>query len=196
MLLTSPGDNQSSLPMDSVQQQLDTETTESQYSDGDGGPSGQSCEPPSSSIRVNASEPLTSKALANAHGDVGAVSFVPLPPQPSRSQRTRAHESELDGLYALRQAAGLNALRRARTPLFGRGTLAKLNASQANGYAESGSFAAPLAPLRARDIQALSELFLRNDIAAIEADVSQRLLALLPEPCWEDDIFAFLGEFL
>ena len=198
MLLTSPGDNPSSLPTAAVQQQPHTETTENQYSSaGDGVPSGQSCEPPSNRSCVNASETLVSKALTTAPEIVEAVSLVPLPlSQPSRSQKARAQESELDGLYALRQAGGLNALRRERTPLLGKGTLAKLHTSTADGSVESSSFAAPLAPLRAGDMQALSELFSRDDIFAIEVDVSQRLLALLPEPCWEDDVFAFLGKFL
>jgi len=59
-----------------------------------------------------------------------------------------------------------------------------------------GSYAAPLAPLRERDITALSALFQRDDLYAIEADVNRRLLALMPEPCWDDDVFAFLHEFL
>jgi hypothetical protein len=196
MLLTSPEDNHSSLSIGFVQKQ--TEITESQCSiAGDRVSSDHLCEPSSNSIRADGTEALTAKALTSAHGTVGAVSFLPLPlSQPSRFQKARAHETELDGLYALRQAAGLNALRTARTSLLSRGTLAKLNASSASGYAEISSFAAPLAPLRVRDIQALAELFLRDDIFAIEADVSQRLLALLPEPCWEDEVFAFLGEFL
>ena len=196
MLLTSPGDNHSSLSTDSVQKQ--TETPEGQYHiAGDHVLSDHTCELTSSSIHVDAAEPLASEVLISAPGTVGAVSFVPPLGQLSRFQKARAHESELDGLYALRQAAGLNALlRRARANLLSRGTLAKLHASNANDYAEISSFAAPLAPLRARDVQALSELFWRDDISTIEADVSQRLLALLPEPCWEDDVFAFLGEFL
>ena len=30
----------------------------------------------------------------------------------------------------------------------------------------------------------------------IEADVNQMLLHLLPEPCWDEDAFDFLREFL
>jgi hypothetical protein len=177
--------------------QKQTEITESQCSiAGDRVSADHSCEPSASSIRAAVPEALTGKALTSAHGTTGAVSFLPLPlNQPSRFQKARA-ETELDGLYALRQAAGLNALRTARPSLLSRGTLAKLKASSASSDAEISSFAAPLAPLRVRDIQALAELFLREDIFAIEADVSQRLLALLPEPCWEDEVFAFLGEFL
>lgn len=56
--------------------------------------------------------------------------------------------------------------------------------------------AAPLAPLRDRDQQALSDFFQRDDMREIEADVTQMLLQLWPEPCWEDDPFAFLQDFL
>ncbi|MBF2027162.1 MAG: hypothetical protein IGS48_10405 [Oscillatoriales cyanobacterium C42_A2020_001] len=58
------------------------------------------------------------------------------------------------------------------------------------------SYADPISPLRERDIQALAVLFQRDDIAMIEADLTQMLLRLLPEPCWEEDGFEFLKEFL
>lgn len=195
MLLTSPGDNPPSLSMSSVEQQPDTAASQRSI-DGDRLPSDHAYEPPSSLTHVNDSEALTAKVLTNPHEAAGSVSFVQPLSQLSRLQKPCAPESELDGLYALRQASGLSALRRSRSTLLGRGTLAKLNASKASGADDLSSFAAPLAPLRARDIQALSELFLRDDISTIEADVSQRLLALLPEPCWEDDVFAFLEAFL
>lgn len=56
--------------------------------------------------------------------------------------------------------------------------------------------AAPLSPLRERDMKALSDLFQREDIFQIEADIADRLLHLLPEPCWEDDPFDFIREFV
>ncbi|PZV18048.1 MAG: hypothetical protein DCF22_02460 [Leptolyngbya sp.] len=59
-----------------------------------------------------------------------------------------------------------------------------------------GNFAAPLSPLRDRDLNALSELFLTDKMNDIEADVAQLLIRLQPEPCWEDDPFAFLQDFL
>lgn len=58
------------------------------------------------------------------------------------------------------------------------------------------AYAAPLAPLRERDIQALDAMFDRNDMADIETDVIHNLLSLWPEPCWEDDPFEFLREYL
>jgi hypothetical protein len=117
-------------------------------------------------------------------------------PETLRSLQVPAQETELAALYALRQAAESNTRRRARAELWSRSTLIKRTTSHATGSAEANSFAAPLSPLRERDLQALAALFLRDDIYAIEVDVSQRLLALLPEPCWDDDVFAFLNEFL
>ncbi|MBC7972290.1 MAG: hypothetical protein H7Z11_19540 [Verrucomicrobia bacterium] len=53
-----------------------------------------------------------------------------------------------------------------------------------------------MSPLRERDFKALSDFFLRDDIYTIETDVKQRLLLLLPEPCWEESVFDFLQGFL
>lgn len=50
--------------------------------------------------------------------------------------------------------------------------------------------------LRERDWTALIELFDRNDADEIQADISCSLLWLIPEPCWEDDPFDFLREYL
>jgi hypothetical protein len=152
------------------------------------------CSPSSTDTRADfdATEPRL-----GSHATEGAIAFAPLPHRQTLRLQKPTPKIELDALYALRQAAGTNAPRSpARANWLSSGTLAQLTASSAIESAEVSSFAAPLSPLRARDIQALAELFLRDDIYAIEADVSQRLLALLPEPCWEDDVFAFLGEFL
>jgi len=52
-----------------------------------------------------------------------------------------------------------------------------------------GGYAEPLSPLRERDLQALASLFQRKEMYAIEADINQILLHLLPEPCWEEENF-------
>ena len=192
MLLTSPGDNNSSLSMDSLHKQPDV-AEDQRTLEGDHIQLAHTRMTASDGIRADSSLFEGRSGVANNGGTSTAAPLLPLPV--SRSFKTPTHEIELDGLYALRQAAGLNALRSVRTSLLGSGTLAKLAASKAAGYLDN-SFAAPLSPLRVRDIQALSELFLRDDIYVIEADVSHRLLALLPEPYWEDDTFAFLQEFL
>ncbi|MDX2228117.1 MAG: hypothetical protein NW220_00675 [Leptolyngbyaceae cyanobacterium bins.349] len=59
-----------------------------------------------------------------------------------------------------------------------------------------GSYADPLEPLRERDLQALDKLFQRDDMYTLEADLNQMLLHLLPAPCWEEDAFEFLRDFL
>ena len=53
-----------------------------------------------------------------------------------------------------------------------------------------------LTSLRERDWTALIELFDRDDVDEIEADIDSSLIWLIPEPCWEDDPFDFLREYL
>ncbi|MFN6560799.1 MAG: hypothetical protein RMY28_013585 [Nostoc sp. ChiSLP01] len=53
-----------------------------------------------------------------------------------------------------------------------------------------------LTSLRDRDSTALIELFDRDDGDEIEADIHTNLFWLIPEPCWEDDPFDFLREYL
>jgi len=57
-------------------------------------------------------------------------------------------------------------------------------------------YAPSLTSLRERDWTALIELFDRDDGDEIEADISGSLFWLIPEPCWEDDPFDFLREYL
>ena len=53
-----------------------------------------------------------------------------------------------------------------------------------------------LMPLRERDWKVLAELFDRVDSDEIEADINSKLRLMIPEPCWEDDPFDFLREYL
>lgn len=62
--------------------------------------------------------------------------------------------------------------------------------------AEIDSHAAPLPPLRDRDETALAELFERDDLDDIATDVITHQLWLWPAPCWEEDPFEFLGDYL
>jgi hypothetical protein len=50
--------------------------------------------------------------------------------------------------------------------------------------------------LRERDWEALDSLFDRDDSDEIEAEIKSKLVWLVPEPCWEDNPFEFLREFL
>ncbi|MBD2570917.1 MULTISPECIES: hypothetical protein [Nostocaceae] len=50
--------------------------------------------------------------------------------------------------------------------------------------------------LRERDWEALILLFDRDDSDEIEAEIKSKLVWLVPEPCWEDNPFEFLREFL
>jgi hypothetical protein len=54
----------------------------------------------------------------------------------------------------------------------------------------------PLPPLRERDTKALTALFGREDAEEIEDDVNSYLSCLFPTPCWEDDPFEFLQEYI
>ncbi len=53
-----------------------------------------------------------------------------------------------------------------------------------------------LMPLRDRDWEVLAEFFERGDIEEIEANINKNLQMMMPEPCWEDHPFDFLGEYL
>ncbi|WP_341527245.1 hypothetical protein WKK05_32850 [Nostoc sp. UHCC 0302] len=57
-------------------------------------------------------------------------------------------------------------------------------------YAES------FTSLKERDWNALTDLFDRDDGDEIEADINSNLYWRTPEPCWEDDPFDFLREYL
>uniref|UniRef100_A0A0C1NG61 Uncharacterized protein n=1 Tax=Tolypothrix bouteillei VB521301 TaxID=1479485 RepID=A0A0C1NG61_9CYAN len=63
-------------------------------------------------------------------------------------------------------------------------------------HANLGLHASPLIALKKRDWKALRDLFHREDIDEIEAEINKTLLFLIPEPCWEDDPFDFLREYL
>ena len=54
----------------------------------------------------------------------------------------------------------------------------------------------PYSVIRERDWEALHSLFDRDDSDEIEADIKSQLVWLVPEPCWEDNPFEFLKEFL
>lgn len=54
----------------------------------------------------------------------------------------------------------------------------------------------PLAPLRDRDRQALTEIFTHEHMVAIEADILTRLSYLVPEPPWDVEPYEFLRDFL
>lgn len=56
--------------------------------------------------------------------------------------------------------------------------------------------AAPLMPLRDRDVAVLNALFLQDGIAEIEADILSGLLQRHPEPCWEDDAIDLFRDLL
>lgn len=107
--------------------------------------------------------------------------------QPMLPQMT----APLDGLEALREAATRQAIQESLLSAQGRVAKPKLRFPE-----PTSAHAAPLSPLRERDIQALSAWFDRDDMAAIEADVDRCLLVLWPAPCWEDDPLEFLQEFL
>ncbi len=100
-------------------------------------------------------------------------------------------QDNISELQALRQTAYLGEQQKQRSGSIRKEAIASYDVAQ-----PVGNFAAPLSPLRDRDLSALSALFLTDKMGAIEADVVQLLIRLQPEPCWEDDPFAFLQDFL
>lgn len=68
------------------------------------------------------------------------------------------------------------------------------NAAKTKSY--DLGYAAILMPLNERDSKALLALFEREDIDQIEAEIDRNLLWLAPAPCWEDNPFDFLSEYL
>lgn len=68
--------------------------------------------------------------------------------------------------------------------------------SEPSNMEECSSYAAPLAPLHERDKTALSGFFERDDMEEIASDVKQTLAWLWPEPCWDEEPYEFLKEFL
>ncbi|MBO0349504.1 hypothetical protein J0895_10365 [Phormidium pseudopriestleyi FRX01] len=66
----------------------------------------------------------------------------------------------------------------------------------ANSCDFSTGTAEPLSALKERDTQALAELFEDEEIEAIQADVLLCLSFLSPAPCWDEQAFEFLKEFL
>ncbi|MDJ0616905.1 MAG: hypothetical protein QNJ63_09195 [Calothrix sp. MO_192.B10] len=58
------------------------------------------------------------------------------------------------------------------------------------------AYAPPLMPLKDRDWKVLVQLFDRADSEEIADNINSKLLMMMPEPCWEDDPFDFLLEYL
>jgi hypothetical protein len=56
--------------------------------------------------------------------------------------------------------------------------------------------APPLSPLRERDLRALDAWFDREDIDEITNEVDCVLRWLWPEPCWDEEPFEFLRDYL
>lgn len=129
-------------------------------------------------------EPITSWA-------VDLLVFSSGSSNPKSAEYSPRQAYALSELQALRRAAYLGEQQKLR-----QGSIAK-NCKPSVKYFEAvGNYAAPLAPLRDRDLKALDSLFERPDIDAIEFDIKQRLLHLFPEPCWEEDVLEFLKDFL
>lgn len=109
----------------------------------------------------------------------------------SHARSSLDRQENASELQALRQSAYVGEQQKQRSGSIRKEAIASLDVAQS-----VGNFAAPLSPLRDRDLNALSELFLTDKMNDIEADVAQLLIRLQPEPCWEDDPFAFLQDFL
>jgi hypothetical protein len=107
----------------------------------------------------------------------------------TRSSLSRQN-SALSDLQALQQAADLGEQQKRYN-----GSIRKEAIRSFEIEPPVGQFAAPLSPLRERDLVALSNLFLTDQMIEIEADVAHLLIRLQPEPCWEDNPLISLQEF-
>ncbi|MEB3358602.1 MAG: hypothetical protein VKK04_17885 [Synechococcales bacterium] len=58
------------------------------------------------------------------------------------------------------------------------------------------SHADPISSLRQQDVQAMQSLFDREDIRDIEENIQRRLETLCPEPCWDEEPYEFLRDYL
>lgn len=189
MLSISPEDNSTSVPIELSQEPSGLTA---------GYQSSLKCDPASP---VASTATIASKLLAGdryempiSRSVVPPSSLAQLPRRQNASlKNTNLPETDLDGLYALRRVAKRQTVRQPQPHKWSRVALTTLPDS-VRGSDSLGSYAAPLSPLRERDILALAALFQRDDMYTIEADVKHKLLSLLPEPCWDDDdTFAFLG---
>lgn len=108
------------------------------------------------------------------------------PPTPSSRQ-----EVALDGLEALRQA-----VKQAEAEGVRLGSLRQREFFQSKPPERIPAHAEPLSPLRERDLEAMQALFQLENMGEIEVDITQMLLRLWPEPCWDDSPLDFLKDFL
>lgn len=69
--------------------------------------------------------------------------------------------------------------------------------SDAQAFSDDvNAHASPLMPLQERDLLALIDLFERSDSHEIQANIQQQLECLYPEPCWDEELFDFLKDYL
>jgi hypothetical protein len=108
--------------------------------------------------------------------------------QSSNSLLWASSSTELDGLHRVAEPAEPDKLQD--------GTVCKGEARLQLTPERVGHYAEPLSPLKERDIVALADLFPPDQMQTVEADVNRLLLRLLPEPCWEENPFEFLKDFL
>jgi hypothetical protein len=106
------------------------------------------------------------------------------------SETTAEADSGLEALRALQAVAKRGEAQKVQE------NWQRMSILQVPGFESLDSYAAPLSSLKERDVKALSVWFEREDMGEIATDVTCRLRQLIPEPCWEDDPFDFLKEFL
>ena len=63
-------------------------------------------------------------------------------------------------------------------------------------YSQIVAHAAPLSSLTEKDLQALAEIFESENTTEVEAELAQYLNLMYPEPCWEENPFGFLLDYL
>ena len=93
-------------------------------------------------------------------------------------------------------STGVTAAQGAQTLSLTRGTLPESQRVTRTSQSLEVSHASPLAPLRARDRDALDDFFARDDLSDIALDIHRYLSRMYPEPCWEDEPYEFLNGYI
>jgi hypothetical protein len=115
---------------------------------------------------------------------------VLLDAQTTSSLRSRQQNADRPEFQTARQPTAFRETERSREESFRKEFL------QTQAPELLGNYADPLEPMRERDLEALAQWFHREDMLTMETDINQMLLHLLPEPCWEENPFDFLNDFL
>ncbi len=118
-----------------------------------------------------------------------------IPGRPGTGKGPQAADPWVKALFAFSQAVETKP--RSPQPTLAKAAVVAESTPSLYSFADAApQLANPLAPLRDRDRQALTEIFTHEHMVAIEADILARLSYLVPEPPWEVEPYVFAGVFV